>query len=82
MGGAGGEEGRLGKVSAQQLVSVVCRYAWTISECEHCGQHIGWKFTACKRSLRPQKFWGLSRSSLLPSLQNRDDETGTWRPIM
>ena len=39
-------------------------YAWTICECRSCGRHIGWKFTATKSSLTPQKFWGLTRSAL------------------
>ncbi|KAK2180255.1 hypothetical protein NP493_452g04005 [Ridgeia piscesae] len=61
-------------------------YAWTIAQCNQCDSHLGWRFTVAGRgrSLRPEKFWGLCRSSLVPGLQkdseNPDDET--WRPIM
>ena len=37
------------------------RYAWTISVCAHCDHHMGWRFTAVNRKLRPRKFWGISR---------------------
>lgn len=42
----------------------IFRYAWTICECDSCGRHIGWKFTATKASLVPKAFWGLTRSAL------------------
>ncbi|XP_035215361.1 protein cereblon-like isoform X2 [Stegodyphus dumicola] len=38
-------------------------YAWTIAECEHCHCHMGWKFTAVDKSLKPSKFWALCRSA-------------------
>ena len=50
-------------------------YAWTIAECKHCGNHMGWKFTAVNKKLVPKKFWGLTRASLRPSLRQEDDET-------
>ncbi|CAB4017201.1 partial [Paramuricea clavata] len=50
-------------------------YAWTIAECEHCGNHMGWKFTAVNKKLVPHKFWGLTRASLRPSLKQDEDET-------
>ena len=64
------------------------RYAWTIVECRHCGTHMGWKFTVAKKKdkhLKPEKFWGLCRSSLLPGLQNEgspDEAAEGWRPLL
>ena len=46
---------------------------------------MGWKFTAVKKKLQPEKFWGLCRSALLPGLQNedeKDDVAEGWMPIM
>ncbi|XP_038628229.1 protein cereblon isoform X2 [Tachyglossus aculeatus] len=51
-------------------------YAWTIAQCRYCGSHIGWKFTATKKDMSPQKFWGLTRSALLPRIPESEDETG------
>ncbi|GAB1601965.1 protein cereblon-like isoform X1 [Argonauta hians] len=45
-------------------------YAWTIINCSQCGSHMGWRFTAAKRKLAPQKFWGLCRASLIPGINN------------
>ena len=42
-------------------------YAWTIVQCRQCGSHIGWKFTATKSSMIPDKFWGLARKSVCHS---------------
>lgn len=39
-------------------------YAWTISQCKQCGSHIGWKFTATKPTMIPDKFYGLTRKSV------------------
>lgn len=47
-------------------------YAWTIIKCSRCGAHMGWRFTAAKRKLSPQKFWGLCRASLIPGINNTD----------
>ncbi|XP_077297265.1 protein cereblon-like isoform X2 [Arctopsyche grandis] len=41
-------------------------YYWTIAVCSRCFSHIGWKFTAEKKSLRPQSFWGLTRNAVTP----------------
>ncbi|XP_028405727.1 protein cereblon-like [Dendronephthya gigantea] len=49
-------------------------YAWTIAECRHCGKHMGWKFTAVNKKLVPNKFWGLTRASLRPSLRHEEEE--------
>jgi len=35
---------------------------------------MGWKFTATKSDLKPQKFWGLTRSALLPKMSGTDDQ--------
>lgn len=52
------------------------RYAWTIAQCRTCGSHMGWKFTATKKDLSPPRFWGLTRSALLPRIpqEEGDDE--------
>lgn len=39
-------------------------YAWTITECLGCWNHIGWKFTSTNPKLRPEKFYGFSRKSI------------------
>jgi cereblon len=39
-------------------------WAWTIAHCR-CGQHLGWKFSATQRALKPRVFWGLRRDVLL-----------------
>uniref|UniRef100_A0A8C9EZN7 Protein cereblon n=1 Tax=Pavo cristatus TaxID=9049 RepID=A0A8C9EZN7_PAVCR len=51
-------------------------YAWTIAQCRICGSHMGWKFTATKKDMSPQKFWGLTRSALLPRIPEAEDELG------
>lgn len=50
------------------------RYAWTIAQCRICGSHMGWKFTATRKELSPPKFWGLTRSALLPRIPEGDAE--------
>ncbi|XP_057702659.1 protein cereblon isoform X2 [Corythoichthys intestinalis] len=51
-------------------------YAWTIAQCRSCGSHMGWKFTATKKDLSPPRFWGLTRSAMLPRIPTSegDDE--------
>ncbi|KAL3679706.1 hypothetical protein R1sor_022662 [Riccia sorocarpa] len=39
-------------------------YAWTIAHCSQCELHMGWRFTAVKKGLRPKAFWGVRRSQL------------------
>ncbi|XP_033922311.1 protein cereblon isoform X1 [Melopsittacus undulatus] len=51
-------------------------YAWTIAQCRICGSHMGWKFTATKKDMSPQKFWGLTRSALLPRIPEADEDSG------
>ncbi|XP_033122255.1 protein cereblon-like isoform X2 [Anneissia japonica] len=57
-------------------------YAWTIIQCRHCSGHMGWKFKATKRKLRPEKFWGLTRSALMPSMSQEGGETTSWQPVL
>ncbi|XP_038666633.1 protein cereblon isoform X1 [Scyliorhinus canicula] len=60
-------------------------FAWTIAQCRTCGSHMGWKFTATKKDMLPQRFWGLTRSALQPRIPELDDENqqaGCWRPCL
>ncbi|XP_049878734.1 protein cereblon-like [Pectinophora gossypiella] len=41
-------------------------YTWTIAVCAACMAHVGWRFDAQKRSLRPQQFYGLCRNYVCP----------------
>ncbi|XP_054641015.1 protein cereblon isoform X2 [Dunckerocampus dactyliophorus] len=56
-------------------------YAWTIAQCRSCGSHMGWKFTATKKDLSPPRFWGLTRSAMLPRIPQAegDDERESSR---
>ncbi|XP_040214589.1 protein cereblon isoform X1 [Rana temporaria] len=49
-------------------------YAWTIAQCRVCQSHMGWKFTAVRKDLSPQRFWGLTRSALQPRIPVPEDE--------
>ena len=49
-------------------------YAWTILECGTCHNHIGWKFTAAKTNLKPEKFYGFSGKSINATIMT--SETG------
>ncbi|CAN9511671.1 unnamed protein product [Ophioblennius macclurei] len=51
-------------------------YAWTIAQCRTCGSHMGWKFTATKKDLSPPRFWGLTRSAMLPRIPQAEGEEG------
>ncbi|XP_064162418.1 protein cereblon-like isoform X1 [Anguilla rostrata] len=51
-------------------------YAWTIAQCRTCGSHMGWKFTATRKDMSPQRFWGLTRSALLPRIPAAEREEG------
>uniref|UniRef100_A0A2K6ENA9 Protein cereblon n=1 Tax=Propithecus coquereli TaxID=379532 RepID=A0A2K6ENA9_PROCO len=57
-------------------------YAWTIAQCRICASHIGWKFTATKKDMSPQKFWGLTRSALLPTIPDTEDELSPDKVIL
>ncbi|XP_044464519.1 uncharacterized protein LOC123195027 [Mangifera indica] len=39
-------------------------YAWTIARCGACENHMGWLFTATKKSLKPRSFWGIRGSQV------------------
>ncbi|XP_050355587.1 protein cereblon-like isoform X2 [Nymphalis io] len=45
-------------------------YTWTIALCAACLAHVGWRFDAQRRGLRPQQFYGLCRNYVQP----RSDE--------
>ncbi|CAL1539913.1 unnamed protein product [Lymnaea stagnalis] len=51
-------------------------YAWTINQCKGCYSHMGWMFTATKKSLSPRKFWGLCRSSIKTTFGSVQKEEG------
>lgn len=42
-------------------------YAWQIAVCSKCSSHIGWKFTAVTKNLKPKSFFGLTCKSLVVS---------------
>ncbi|CAH0719350.1 unnamed protein product, partial [Brenthis ino] len=41
-------------------------YAWTVALCAACMAHVGWRFDATRRALRPQRFYGLCRNYVQP----------------
>lgn len=49
-------------------------YAWKIAKCSGCLCHVGWKFTATKRKLKPLKFYGLTRKAVKAKLVWDGDE--------
>ncbi|KAF4024069.1 hypothetical protein G4228_015691 [Cervus hanglu yarkandensis] len=57
-------------------------YAWTIAQCRICASHIGWKFTATKKDMSPQKFWGLTRSALLPTIPDTEDDISPDKVVL
>ena len=57
------------------MLELFDRYAWTIAQCADCSSHLGWRFTAVSKKSQPEKFWGLCRSSLLPSIVTRTTQT-------
>lgn len=48
-------------------------YAWTIAGCRYCHKHIGWKFTATEKLMKPQRFWGVCRRSVVTKLVTEED---------
>jgi len=48
-------------------------YAWTIIECVSCFCHIGWKFTAGSKALKPEQFYGFSRKSIEAKIEAPED---------
>ena len=59
-------------------------YAWTICNCSRCGSHIGWKFTTAKdQGLKPEFFWGLTRSSIQLSFRREEEgNQDNFRPVI
>ncbi|CAH8471533.1 unnamed protein product [Schistosoma rodhaini] len=53
-------------------------YSWTIANCSSCYQHMGWLFKALNDQLRPRKFWGIRRQTVVPGLISASD----WRPCI
>ncbi|CAF1093738.1 unnamed protein product [Didymodactylos carnosus] len=57
-------------------------YSWQIVQCQRCGNHLGWKFTASNSSLKPKMFYGLTRNGLIfartdeshPPINHDDDD--------
>ncbi|KAK9808304.1 hypothetical protein WJX73_009938 [Symbiochloris irregularis] len=51
-------------------------YAWTLSYCRGCRQHLGWKFTAiAPNHTHPASFWGLRRMALTENTAHRNEAT-------
>lgn len=48
-------------------------YAWQITVCKNCSSHIGWKFIAVTKNLKPKTFFGLSCKSLVVSREESDE---------
>lgn len=46
-------------------------YAWQIAVCMRCQSHIGWKFIAVTKNLKPKTFFGLSCKSLVVSPEGK-----------
>ncbi|KAK8948374.1 hypothetical protein KSP39_PZI005536 [Platanthera zijinensis] len=40
-------------------------YAWTITNCAHCENNMGWLFTATRKNLFPKSFWGIRSSQVV-----------------
>lgn len=77
----------LGEPEAQtRFLSGCClwprRFAWTVAQCKVCASHIGWKFTATNKDMSPQKFWGLTRSALLPTIPDTEDDVGPDKVVL
>ena len=49
-------------------------YAWVILNCKMCRGHMGWKFIATKKDLKPQRFYGITRYSLDLQMENLEAE--------
>ncbi|XP_063366294.1 protein cereblon-like [Cydia amplana] len=41
-------------------------YTWRVAQCGACGTHVGWRFDAMKRKLRPAQFFALCRNVVMP----------------
>lgn len=49
-------------------------YSWRIAYCQHCSRHKGWKFTAVRKDLKPDFFFGLSRTGVVLRKVDREPE--------
>lgn len=47
-------------------------YKWTIVQCCLCGNHLGWRFR--NPTLKPPKFYGLTRNGLIFARDSTDDD--------
>ncbi|XP_047998312.1 protein cereblon-like [Leguminivora glycinivorella] len=52
-------------------------YTWRVAQCSACGTHVGWRFDAMKRKLRPAQFFALCRNLVMPRAERElsDDDT-------
>ncbi|XP_073954251.1 protein cereblon-like isoform X2 [Choristoneura fumiferana] len=41
-------------------------YCWRVAQCAGCTAHVGWRFDAMKKRLRPAQFYALCRNVVLP----------------
>ncbi|KAJ0172843.1 hypothetical protein K1T71_011982 [Dendrolimus kikuchii] len=55
-------------------------YMWTIALCRICTAHLGWRFDAMKRNLRPQQFFGLCRNYVQPRHEAEEPPPHTPTP--
>lgn len=46
-------------------------YGWQIAICSKCSAHIGWKFIAVNKNLKPRTFFGLSGKSITVNANKR-----------
>lgn len=49
-------------------------YSWRIAYCNICSRHKGWKFTAVRKDLKPEFFYGLSRNGVLLKMFEKSTE--------
>jgi len=40
-------------------------YGWQLAFCRTCGLHLGWRYAAADRQVRPAEFWGILITQLL-----------------
>jgi len=55
-------------------------YEWTICHCRGCSRHMGWKFTTGNKNLKPQSFYGLTRSALQSQIDSPVEGATTSSP--
>ncbi len=52
-------------------------YGWQICTCRVCRHHIGWKYTASESTLKPEKFYGITRKSISYSYAKAANDSDT-----